>query len=97
MKTSGQVFRTKLLVFNFKESERSKLGVIVTKKVGNAVFRNRVKRWVREVFRNHREVFENSLDLVLIPRRSNLSFSELKRDFLYFAAKYNEKASDKRN
>lgn len=94
LKMCGKVFKTKLLVFNYMESQRSKLGVIVTKKVGNAVFRNNVKRWLREVFRTNREVFNNKLDLVIIPRKSSLSYRELKRDFLYFAVKYNEKASD---
>ncbi len=95
LKSSGDVFRTRLLVFNYNESSRSKLGVIVTKKVGNAVFRNKVKRWVREVFRTEREMFEKKLDVVIIPRSSNLSYREVKRDFLYFAKKYNEKNTDR--
>ena len=94
LKSIGKVFRTRLLVFNYNESSRSKLGVIVTKKVGNAVFRNKVKRWIREVFRTNREMFEKKLDLVIIPRSSNLSYREVKRDFFYFATKYNEKNID---
>ncbi|NTV47493.1 MAG: ribonuclease P protein component, partial [Chlorobiales bacterium] len=40
-------------------SERpcARLGVTVSRKVGNAVSRNRVKRLVREFFRNNRELF----------------------------------------
>lgn len=94
LKDCGEVFRTRLLVFNYHESDWPKLGVIVTKKVGNAVFRNQVKRWIREVFRTNRKMFEKKLDVVIIPRSSNLSYREVKRDFLYFAKKYNEKNTD---
>lgn len=45
-----------------------RLGVTVSSKVGNAVVRNRVKRWVRSAFR---EVAEDlpAVDLVVIARR----------------------------
>lgn len=35
----------------------SRIGITVSKKVGNAVCRNRIKRLVREFFRNNRELF----------------------------------------
>lgn len=43
--------------FLLKRSEeaRSRLGLIVSRKVGNAVARNRVKRRSRELFRRHHE------------------------------------------
>ncbi|MBP5436226.1 ribonuclease P protein component [bacterium] len=94
MKSDGLVFKTRLIVFNYAESDRMRLGVIVTKKVGNAVVRNRTKRWIREVFRLNRDAFSRCLDIVVIPRRSDLSFGEIKRDFLFFAEKYNGKISN---
>lgn len=69
-----------------------KLGVIVTKKVGNSVVRNNVKRWIREVFRTERALFAKPIDLVIIPRQSDLSFETIKRDFIFFAGKLNGKA-----
>lgn len=94
LKSEGKVFKTKLLVFNYSESDRMRLGVIVTKKVGNSVVRNRTKRWIREVFRTQRDLFAKTLDLVIIPRKSDFDFDDIKRDFLYFAEKYNGKTSD---
>lgn len=94
IKKTGSVFKTKLLVFNYSPSNRMKLGVIVTKKVGNAVFRNKVKRWLREIFRNNRDKFVIPLNLVIIPRQSRLTFDELKRDFLYFSVKCNGNNTD---
>jgi ribonuclease P protein component len=97
LKNYGKVFRSKRLVFNYSLSNHSRLGVIVTKKVGNAVMRNKVKRWVREVFRLNRHVFASPLELVIIPRSSDLSYDHIKRDFLFFAEKYNEKVADNTN
>ncbi|MBK8171389.1 MAG: ribonuclease P protein component [Sandaracinaceae bacterium] len=47
---------------------RSRLGVTVTKKVGNAVARNRVKRVLREVFRRNQSVFSAMNDYVFIAK-----------------------------
>jgi len=41
----------------------------VTKKVGTAVQRNRIKRVVREVFRRNRQLFPHSHDVVFIAKR----------------------------
>lgn len=40
-----------LALFCPNQSERMRLGITVTAKIGNAVTRNRIKRWVREFFR----------------------------------------------
>ncbi len=47
-----------------------RLGVTVTRKVGNAVTRNRIKRWVREAFRRHRTGLAAGLDMVWVAKRS---------------------------
>ncbi len=49
---------------------RSRLGLIVSHKVGNAVVRNRVKRAVREWFRVSRERVMKDVDVVVIAHRS---------------------------
>lgn len=46
----------------------ARLGITVTRKVGKAVRRNRIKRLVREWFRGRREAF-SGLDLVVIAKR----------------------------
>ena len=45
-----------------------RLGVTVSRKVGNAVVRNRVKRAVREWFRHSRYLLDENVDLVVIAR-----------------------------
>jgi ribonuclease P protein component len=51
-------------------SERARLGIAATRKLGSAVVRNRAKRLVRELFRHHRPT--GGLDLVVVPRREML-------------------------
>jgi ribonuclease P protein component len=45
---------------------RKRLGIIASKKIGNAVARNRVKRRIREVFRHIKHRMEPALDIVVI-------------------------------
>ncbi|MFT5358758.1 MAG: ribonuclease P protein component [Polyangiales bacterium] len=58
-----------VLIQRASEAGRRRLGITVTKKIGNAVARNRVKRVVREAFRLHRELFTPDVDIVFIAKR----------------------------
>ena len=48
------------------ELDRKRLGIIASKKIGNAVARNRAKRRIREVFRKLKHRMEPALDIVII-------------------------------
>ena len=65
-------------------SDHCRLGLTVTRKVGCAVVRNRVKRILRDVFRQNRERLDLPLDLVVNARASVLErpVPQLERDFL---------------
>lgn len=46
----------------------NRLGISVSKKVGNSVVRHRVKRLVRESYRLHEDIFNSGLNIVVIAR-----------------------------
>ncbi|MCR4687171.1 MAG: ribonuclease P protein component [Lachnospiraceae bacterium] len=48
----------------------NRLGISVSKKVGNSVIRHRVKRLVKEAYRLHEDLFNSGLDIVVIGRMS---------------------------
>jgi ribonuclease P protein component len=51
-----------------RESPGSKLGMAVSRKVGKAVVRNRIKRYIREFYRTNRPDFSINADLVIVAR-----------------------------
>jgi len=57
-----------IAVFAPGRHDRSRLGVTVTKKVGQAVKRNRIKRLVREFFRLNRQFISGAWDINIIAK-----------------------------
>lgn len=71
------------------EDERPRLGVTVSRRVGKAVVRNRVKRRVREVFRTRRALLPGLADVVVIarPGAGDLSAAEVDTELANLFAK----------
>ena len=70
-------------------TQRTRLGLVVSTKVGGAVDRNRVKRWLREIFRKDREALTVRVDLVLIAKKGapEAGLTALRGEFLEIARK----------
>lgn len=69
---TGKSYANKLLVMYVKENgtEMNRIGISVSKKVGNSIVRHRVTRLVRESYRLHEKVFNSGLDIVIVARQS---------------------------
>lgn len=58
-----------IIVSRKNQFSRSRLGITVSKKVGKAVIRNRIKRIIREYFRLNRSMLPVYLDINVIVRQ----------------------------
>ena len=67
---NGKSYANKYLVMYVLEnqSNKNRIGISVSKKVGNSVIRHRITRLVRESYRLQEEMFNSSLDIVVIAR-----------------------------
>ena len=71
-----------VLLMDRKDGGPTRLGITVTRKVGSAVRRNRIKRLAREWFRSRSREF-GSCDLVLIAKRDmpqSLRLQDVRQD-----------------
>ncbi len=62
--------------------DRSRLGVGLSKKFGNAVERNRAKRQVREIFRLHKDRLRPGFDLVFLIFPGKFTYADRERQYL---------------
>ena len=68
----GKSRANRYLVMYVKENglETNRIGVSVSKKVGNSIVRHRITRLIRESYRLHEDMFNSGLDMVVIARVS---------------------------
>ena len=86
-KAQGQRWVCGCLIANVlarPEGLATRLGVVTSKKIGNAVARSRARRSLRESFRLHQRELNRAVDLVLVARPSiaGRKFAEVEQDFL---------------
>ena len=83
----GKSCANRYLVMYVRENglSENRLGVSVSKKVGNSVVRHRVTRLVRESYRLQEDMFNSGLDMVVIARvnAKGKSFEEIRNALLH--------------
>lgn len=86
---NGKSYANKYLVMYVLENntEKNRLGISVSKKVGNSVVRHRITRLIRESYRLHENIFNSGLDIVVIARNSasSVSYEEIESALLHLA------------
>lgn len=82
------------------ETETNRLGISVSKKVGNSVIRHHLTRLVRESYRLHEDMFNSGLDIVVIARSTakDISYHEVESALLHLGCLQNilKKDSEKK-
>jgi ribonuclease P protein component len=74
----------------------SRMAVVVSSKIGNAVTRNRIKRWIRDLFRRNKELLKTSLDILFIIKKetAGVTWATLHESYIEaIASIYQEKQS----
>ena len=84
---NGKSYANKYLGMYVKENGlgKNRIGISVSKKVGNSVVRHRVTRLVRESYRLHESIFNSGLDIVVVARQSaaTVGFEEVESALLH--------------
>ena len=85
-RTDGRRLAVGCLVLNWVEASGPaiRVGVITSRKIGNAVIRTRARRLLRETFRLNQDRIARPVDLVLVARQSIVEkdFAAVEGDFV---------------
>lgn len=86
---TGKSNANKYLVMYVKENGLgiNRIGISVSKKVGNSVVRHRITRLVRESYRLHENIFNSGLDMVIVARvnAASVGFYEIESALLHLS------------
>ena len=90
----GQSFANRQFVlYSCKRNTKGpfRIGISVSKKIGNAVVRNRLKRMIKEITRHWAGCIKKQIDLVVIVRKpaANMDYHQLKKSLRHLFNKSN--------
>ena len=95
---NGKSYADKNIVVYVRENQTdiNRLGISVSKKVGNSIVRHRFARLVREVYRLHENIFNSGLDIVVVARNraKDANYFDIEKSFLYLAGKSHLRKND---
>ncbi len=90
---NGKSYANKLLIMYISRSERpeTRIGISVSKKVGNSVVRHHLVRLVRESFRLHKDEIETGLDIVVVARQmaKEADFKKIESAYMHLCGLHN--------
>ena len=88
-RTSGHCSRALVLYARRNGTDTNRVGITVSKKLGHAVVRNRVRRRLREIYRLNEQLFQPGWDIVVVARVRAVQapFARLTASYLSLAEK----------
>ena len=90
---NGKSYANKYLVMYVLKNDlnRNRIGISVSKKVGNSVIRHRITRLIRESYRLQEDVFNSGLDIVVIARGAarEVGYKEIESALLHLGNLHN--------
>ena len=90
---NGKSFANRYLVMYVLENHTptNRLGISVSKKVGNSVIRHHITRLIRESYRLQEDMFNSGLDIVVIARSNakNASYHEIASALMHLGGLHN--------
>jgi ribonuclease P protein component len=90
--TSARILSSPNLVMRYVESPSRKIGFIIKKDiVPKAVMRNKLKRYLREIYRNHKEYFNEQYSYIIQTRANatKIHINQMREEFLSLAQRVN--------
>ncbi len=78
--SEGKRIETKHFILYYKKNllPYPRIAIVTSKKVGKAVFRNRLRRYIREIFRTNKELFNQNDHVFIFKKNQNkISYSDL--------------------
>jgi ribonuclease P protein component len=82
---TGTCIKNKYYVIHYKKNNLKfdRFGISVSKKLGNAVFRNKYKRKIRAIIDNYKKSYENFEDYIIILRKEAVEepYNILEKEF----------------
>ncbi len=88
---AGNHFSGKAMVLYTTNSKTKsiKVGFAVTKKIGHAVVRNKIRRRLREIVKNHLPNFKQNYNIIVVAKEgiTGFEFSYLEAEFVSLAKK----------
>lgn len=72
------------LIYLSNKKDFSRMAAVASRKVGNAIVRNKAKRRLRTLYRTHKDLLQKSYDMVFITKDKigEASWNEIQEDFL---------------
>ena len=84
--TGKNYWNRNLILYILKNDEDyNRVGYSITKKIGNSVVRNKVRRRMKEIYRLNVDKLETGYDLIIIPKKNvvDISYKELESAMLH--------------